>query len=341
MNQLRTTQTKAARAKSLNPGATWLATSVFVLVSSLLAIVQLKPGRPLLIIERLMPGWGWAEILVVASYAALVAFNMHNPRQAPVWRKHTWTLFSVVFFGQLLAGVAGLEQFLMTGRLHLPVPAMILAGPLYRGDVSVMTLLFLSTILLSGPAWCSHLCYFGAIDNLAAGNAPGRKALRHKTALKATGMVATVIMALALRRAGLPSLYATILGAMAGFAGLFIVATRSRKMGSMVHCITYCPVGTLVNMFGRVNPFRMMIDGSSCTSCMACSRYCRYDALRIQDIRNRMPGYTCTCCGDCLPSCHAGSIRYRFFSLPASMARNLYLIVTVSLHAVFLALARI
>ena len=53
----------------------------------------------------------------------------------------------------------------MTGKLHLPVPMMILAGPIYRGHTSVMSILFLSTLILSGPAWCSHLCYFGAIDN--------------------------------------------------------------------------------------------------------------------------------------------------------------------------------
>jgi hypothetical protein len=40
----------------------------------------------------------------------------------------------------------------MSGKLHLPVPMMILAGPIYRGHLSVMSILFVSTVVLSGPA---------------------------------------------------------------------------------------------------------------------------------------------------------------------------------------------
>ncbi|HDJ22855.1 MAG TPA: 4Fe-4S binding protein [Candidatus Aminicenantes bacterium] len=58
-------------------------------------------------------------------------------------------------------------MFLMTGKLHLPVPALILAGPIYRGTLSFMLILFLVTIVLVGPAWCSHLCYVGAWDDIA------------------------------------------------------------------------------------------------------------------------------------------------------------------------------
>ena len=92
---------------------------------------------------------------------------MQDPAKVSRWRKYTWFVFSVVFFSQLLLGLLVSDKFLMTGKLHLPVPMMILAGPIYRGHTSVMTILFLSTVILSGPAWCSHLCYFGAIDNLA------------------------------------------------------------------------------------------------------------------------------------------------------------------------------
>lgn len=57
---------------------------------------------------------------------------------------------------------------------------MILAGPIYRGHISVMTILFLSTVVLSGPAWCSHLCYFGAIDNLAASGKTRRGSIKYR-----------------------------------------------------------------------------------------------------------------------------------------------------------------
>ena len=54
------------------------------------------------------------------------------------------------------------------GEMHLPVPALILAGPLYRGEGFFMLFLFLSTVLIVGPAWCSWLCYVGAWDNVSS-----------------------------------------------------------------------------------------------------------------------------------------------------------------------------
>lgn len=108
----------------------------------------------------------------------------------------------------------------------------------------------------------------------------------------------------------------------------------------MVHCILYCPAGLMVNLLRHINPFRMYID-QSCTHCMLCIRYCKYDALNEPDINNKKPGFTCTMCGDCLAGCRHNSIKYKFLSLKPENARNLYIIVTITLHSVFLALARI
>lgn len=109
----------------------------------------------------------------------------------------------------------------------------------------------------------------------------------------------------------------------------------------MVHCTSYCPVGTVVNLTHRVNPFRLYIDDKSCTSCMLCTSSCKYDALNRADILARRPASTCTLCGDCLSSCHADSIRYRFLNLSPGTSRKLYLWITISLHAATMALARI
>ena len=104
--------------------------STVLLVGGLLSIVQVMPKNPLLIGERLFPYGGW--------------------------------------IGQLALGIFADPIFLMTGKLHLPIPAVILAGPLYRFEGLFMPILFISTLLLSGPAWCSQLCYFGAFDAWSA-----------------------------------------------------------------------------------------------------------------------------------------------------------------------------
>jgi ferredoxin-type protein NapH len=314
---------------------------VFMVTAAILSVVQLKLyDHPLLLAERFIPGGGWVELLIVAIYGAFVAFKMEDVTKVAQWRRITWTVFSVLFFLQLMIGLSGAKKFLMTGKLHLPVPMMILGGPLYRGQLSVMTALFLSTIVLTGPAWCSQLCYFGAFDSVASRGKIIKSSLRHKTAIKASILLLVVTVALILRWFNVDIVISTIIAVTFGAAGIAVMILFSGRSGKMIHCILYCPIGTLVNMLKNVNPFRIAIT-SSCNQCMRCIQHCKYDALQAEDIRHKKPAYSCTLCGDCLAACHEGSLQYRFFRLKANTARKLYLLLTISLHAIFLALARI
>jgi len=314
--------------------------AVFTLTFILLAFVQIKVERPMILAERFLKGSGWIEIFLISCYGAFVAFKMEEPKNVPHWRKITWTIFSVVFFTQLIVGLSGSEKFLMTGKLHLPIPMMILAGPIYRGQLSVMTILFLSTVILTGPAWCSQLCYFGAFDNLLSGGKTSKEILRYKAAIKSTILILVISMALLLRWLNVSLLLATLIAAGFGITGIAIMLLVSLKKKKMVHCVMFCPIGTTVNIFKNLNPFRMYID-KSCTLCMNCTKFCKYDALNIQDIKNAKPSYTCTLCGDCLAGCHNSSIKYKFLRMQPEHSRQLYLILTISLHAACLALARI
>ena len=319
-----------------------LSAAVFIFVAINLSMVQLKVKKTMLLAERFWQGAGWIEIFFIALYGAVVAYYMHNPANVAKWRKYTWGLFSVVFFTQLILGISGFHTFLMTeGKLHLPVPALIIGGPIFRYKIGFMSILFLSTLILSGPAWCSHLCYFGALDNLLAKGKPEKGKIKYKTQLKATTMVLIVFGALIMRLFGASYLTATIAGASFGVIGILIIIFLSRRKGKMVHCTSYCPVGTLINYARFINPFRMYIEESSCTFCNVCTSHCRYDALNPDDIKNHKPGKTCTLCGDCITSCHAGSIKYKLFKFSPETSRNIWLFITVSLHAIFMALARL
>ncbi len=317
-----------------------LAIAVFAFVFLLLAMVQLHVPNDLLILERFFSGGGWIEIFLIAIYGFFLLNKMKDPTKAPKWRKISWTVFSVVFFGQLVLGLSGLEKFLMTGELHLPVPAMIISGPVYRGELSFMTLLFLSTVILTGPAWCSHLCYFGGLDNLAASKSRKNLTWKNKFRWKHSILLLIVAGTLILRIFRFDELYALAGGLLIGIIGLGIILALTRRKGKMVHCTLYCPVGTIVMYLKYINPFRMYID-SSCTQCGVCSVSCNYDALTSGDIEKGRPGLTCTYCGDCISACHQNSIKYSFLGLKPGHARNLYLFVTVSFHVVFLALAKV
>ena len=122
------------------------------------------------LLERYFVGGEWLAILLLGLYAAWIVEKMIDTTAQAKWRVRVWMLFSIVFFGQAVLGLMGLDGFLMTGDLHLPVPAIIIAGPIYRGFGYFVPILFVTTLLIVGPAWCSHLCYIGAWDNAAALN---------------------------------------------------------------------------------------------------------------------------------------------------------------------------
>lgn len=305
-------------------------------------MVQSKVDTKMLLFERFFKNGGWVEVFLVAVYGAVIIYFMHDIRKTARWRVISWTVFSVWFFLQLFLGILVDEIFLLTGKLHLPVPAMIIGGPLYRGQLSIMTLLFISTIILSGPAWCSHLCYFGAIDGYFSkkGKAKIKPLVKKPVALKSSLLAIVVFSSLVMKWTGVQNFAATIAGLAFGTLGLLIIIFVSAKKGKMVHCVTYCPIGTMVNYLKFINPFRLKID-NSCTRCMACTATCRYDALNLMDIENKKPGITCTLCGDCLVSCNTNAIRYSFLRLKPQNARNLYLFLSISLHAIFMAMGRI
>lgn len=219
-------------SRSERTGGYLLSSAVFIFIFIVLSIVQLKlTSNPLLLLERFVTGGGWIEIVIIASYGAFISRKMQDISVTRKWRSITWTIFSVVFFSQLIIGLLGAEKFLMTGKLHLPIPVMILSGPLYRGQLSVMTILFLSTVILTGPAWCSQLCYFGAFDNLASGRKTGRNPLKNKFAIKTSMLILVVIATLILRWLIVNTLTATFTAIAFVLVGIAVMVFISRKKG--------------------------------------------------------------------------------------------------------------
>jgi len=316
----------------------------FILTLGLLAVVQLVVPRPMLLLQRLTPALGWIEAVALASYAGWIAHRLsvdHSGR----WRRRIWTLFSMVFFAQLALGVAGQEFFLMAPpRMHLPVPALILAGPLYRGDHFFMLILFVATTLLVGPAWCSYLCYLGAWDQRAADCARKPRGIHNvRPVLRGTITLLVPATAIVLRVLGSSAALAGALALTFGLLGIVVMLVVSRRRGVLVHCTLYCPVGLVATLLGRISPFRVVIS-DGCDGCMRCRVACRYDALDREAVAAGRPHPTlCTLCGDCLSSCPTALLGYRLMGLPldASSARTLFLVLVVALHAATLGLARI
>jgi polyferredoxin len=312
----------------------------FILTAALTGAARETVRFPVLMLDRFYPGWGWLEILALAVYAAWAAGRMTDPARSSRTRRLIWGLFSLVFFGQFALGIAGVREFLMTGALHLPVPAVIVGGPLYRGGGYFMPILFASTLLLVGPAWCSHLCYIGAWDDALSRTRRKPGALpawaRHGRWLTLAVVAAAALL---LRLLGASAGVAAALGGAFGIVGVIVMLTASRRTGVMAHCTAYCPLGAVSNLLGRISPWRVRIN-AGCSRCGACVRACRYGAIEAIDIERGRPGFSCTMCGDCFATCRQRSITYRFPGLSAETARRLFIVLVVSLHAAFLGIAR-
>ncbi len=317
---------------------------IFVATTAILAALVFAAPFPVLLAERFKPGTGWIEAVLLGLYAAWVGGRLLDRTTSARTRLFAWILFSCVFFLQLVLGLAGVRKTLMTGALHLPIPALIVAGPLYRGTGLFMPILFASTVLIAGPAWCSHLCYFGAWDGLCASRrarAGRMPAWTSRARILILG--ASIAAPVALRLAHAPAAAAVGLSAAFALAGGAVMVVLSRKRGTMVHCTGYCPIGLIATVAGRLSPWRLRIS-RECTFCGRCQAVCRYGALERRDLERGKPGITCTLCGDCLGSCEGGRIRfglYGFRGAEAEGVRTAFIAVVTVIHAVFLAVARI
>lgn len=318
----------------------WAQSAAMTLVGAALIVTTATAPFPLLLGERLLIGSTPVWIGLFALYAGFIVRRMLTG-SAPRTRALIWSLFSVVFFGQLLLGLAGANQFLMTGVLHPPIPALILAGPLYRGEGLFMPILLGVSLLLVGPAWCSHLCYIGAWDDRLSRLGPKRPqplpAWAHRARVGI--LAATIIAPVGLRLIGVAWTWALGAAVFFGLAGIAVMAFWSRRTGTMVHCTLWCPIGLLNNLAGRVLLWRVTI-APDCTGCGICASACRYNALTPADLRAKRPGLSCSLCGDCLPRCPHGHIEYAFAGRTRH-ARIVFTVLVVAVHTVFLAVARI
>jgi ferredoxin-type protein NapH len=304
--------------------------------------VQMRVTRPMLLVERFWPGAGWIEIALLAVYSLWLFQGALNAKSAANFRRRYWIFFSVVFFAQLLIGLTLNPAFLMSGELHLPVPALILAGPLYRGAGFFMLILLLSTILVAGPGWCSHLCYIGAWDFAAATakRKPARISRNLTLAMRYFILALVMVSALIFNLSKVRGEVAFGVALAFGLLGVVVMAAFSRRDGYMVHCTRYCPVGGFVSLFSRFYPLRVKIDRSTCDHCMACATRCRYDALTGEDVKSGQAGWNCTLCGDCLSSCAKKSMSVKSF-FGEKDVWPAYQAVVIGLHAAFIGLARL
>ncbi len=304
----------------------------FMLVVGIL-LVPLVLYPDLFLAERLAPGFGILQVFCAGMWGALVCRLLLDRRRAPRVRVRIWRLFSLVFFGQFALAALGYTVFYMTGEPHVPVPGVIVGGVLYRCAAGFMLLLFLVSVLLVGSAWCSHLCYLGALDTLPSSRSGASP--RHPLLWRACVLALVCAGALLLRLCNAPAAFAVAGGLALGLV-MFPLLFAGRKRGYAVYCTTVCPLGFLACLLGKLSFWRIRRT-EACVLCGRCTRACRHGALTPERLAAGSPGLSCTLCRDCLSACPHGGLAMSWAGRGLSgRAERAFVMLVSSMHAVFL-----
>ena len=322
-----------------------LRASVFMAVFLILYYVRKFAPTEMLLLERFFPRTGAVEIFFAACYASFAVDLLADPKKSRKARTRLWLMFACVFFAQFALGLLGVSQMLLTGRLHVPIPAFIVYGAVYRESLNAMPFIVLASTLLLGTAWCSMLCYFGPFDSLASQGRPMKPLPRLWQGFlrwgRAAVLVSGVCAVLALRYFGMDTGAAVSIALAYAALSLLLMAGLSRRYGGMLHCTSFCPMGLVVSWLGRLSPWRLRVDSSACDSCGACEKVCRWRAITPESRSRGRALLRCSLCRECLGVCHKGAISLRCACLSPECSAKLFAGVLAILHTVFLACAMV
>lgn len=315
-----------------------LITAVITVV--LLLIARAKAPIDLLLLDRFVPGAGYVQIALAAGLAYWLFGKLQDKANYPRYRNNMWLFFGILFYLQFLIGISGQREFLILGSLHFPVPYIILSGAVFRLKVGFMLILFGATILLSGGAWCSHLCYFGGFDSAACTRPaqPVRISRKVQWSIRLGFLAAAIVVPILLYRLQAPlwvivSIVCTVL-----LLECACILLLSRKTSKMIHCTFFCPLGTITALLKYINPRRVVFT-PRCTRCMKCVAHCKYGALKRGEVKKGAPDISCTLCGDCISVCKHNGIEYKIVNLQNEKSQRVNLIVITVLYVLFVTIA--
>lgn len=129
-------------------------------------------------------------------------------------------------------------------------------------------------------------------------------------------------MALLLLGLGLSTAGVLAWAAAFSLCSVLIMAILSRKYGGLVHYTSFCPMGLVVNVLGRLSPWRIRIDAARCNNCGTCEKMCRYAALNSKSRIKGKPLLRCSLCRDCVGACPHKAIRLCCPGKPLSSVRS-------------------
>lgn len=321
---------------------------VFFLIFVILTIMHIKIPH-ILLANRFFPSFGIIQGFFIALWGAYLARKLLDKNVAELWRLRAWRIFSTVFFLQFFLALMGYTIFLMGENFHFPIPGMIIAGALYRESGFFMPILFLSSFMLVGSAWCSHLCYFGVWDStnkkgLGYEHVPAKKIF---SALPYIVFLCMLVFVFICKCYDVPIEVIISLIILLGLIFFPLHFFISRPYGISSYCLYICPLGLIMRFLNKITSHFFswhVYFTESCVQCGVCIKSCRYAALSKDGIASKTIASSCTLCRNCMQKCRKNGIALSFCGFKGHDNMNLHTIFTVMitiLHALFLAVAMV
>ncbi|MDA3864103.1 MAG: 4Fe-4S binding protein [Deltaproteobacteria bacterium] len=275
-------------------------------------------------------------LLTLYSLSFTLFLSQKNPELRK--KKVFWYILSLAFFGQLILGIFFSSQFLKTGKMFIPYPALQIIRPFLYNIGYIYLFIFTISVIITGPVWCSHICPLGIWDYQLGNNKKKGNSVQSIFLVGRIMIFLTFIILLQLYLLDVLSLKASVIISFA-LAWLLVVTggILSRKTGYAVHCSSFCPVGFIATQASRFSLFRIKKrKGAKTTDKL---RLCRYGALDNNNKNTTKPGLQCTCCLDCVDEDQ--QYRVTFLKHQGIFVFRVFCALIAAFHTFFLAFVRI
>jgi ferredoxin len=230
------------------------------------------------------------------------------------------------------------------------IPQVLLGRAYYLGGIRLWVTPFPSTLaqfglllipvvataLIFGRGFCGWICPAGGLPELAS---TGKrqwwpfKAL-HKTETMPNGstfqrlkewmkdtkygvllgvILLSVILSFPLMCLLCPALWLTAIPIFWALVALVVIMAVILPIMTKRRwwCLFVCPLGTVMGLFNKINPFRLKIDKNKCTSCMECVQVCNMYAMTPEIVeRGSSTDTNCIKCGRCIEACPEEAIDF-------------------------------
>lgn len=218
----------------------WHIPIAFLTTVAVVFLVTALMGQGLLATHRLRGGVGRLLLTIVLGvYAAVLAERMVNARRHAKVRRFYWRLYSLLFIGQLVMGLVISSAWLAGAAPRLPHPFFMFLQNMGQGGAPHLVFLWAISIILTGPAFCAHLCWMGSWDQFAAGTKK-RPSLAPSWRIRLGWAVIVMGTGLALISFA-PAKAAATFGFVWTLGALFIMVIVSRRRGSCTIAPTTAP----------------------------------------------------------------------------------------------------